>query len=55
MSAYEWLESTAKRITPGVCIDCQTPKKRFVLSLLAKFGFPIEASYDIVTIGKNFN
>lgn len=54
LSAYECLESTAKRITPGVGIDCQTQKKRFVLSLLGKFGFPIEASYDIVTIGKKF-
>jgi ubiquinone/menaquinone biosynthesis C-methylase UbiE len=52
LSEYVCLESDAKRIIPGAGLDCQPLKRRFGMWFVSMFGFPIEASYDIVTVGK---
>lgn len=52
ISVYECLETNAKRIIPGAGLDCQPLKRRLGMRFMSLFGFPIEASYDIVTIGR---
>lgn len=49
---YDCLESSAKRIIPGAGLDCQPLKRKLGMKFMSMFGFPIEASYDIVTVGK---
>ena len=52
LSLYDCLESSAKRIIPGAGLDCQPLKRKLGMKFMSIFGFPIEASYDIVTVGK---
>lgn len=52
LGVYECLESNAKRITPGAGLDCQPLKRKLGMRFMSMFGFSIEASYDVVTIGR---
>lgn len=40
-----------KRYSPGVSFDFQSKKKQIITQVLGRFGFPVERSYDTLTIG----
>jgi len=52
LSVSECLESNAKRIIPGIGLDCQSSKRILGMKFMSLFGFPIEASIDTITIGR---
>jgi len=53
MSRWESLETPEfRKHSPGVSLEHQSPKRRMVGKILARLGFPIEAAYDTVTIGR---
>lgn len=52
-SRCESLESpNYRRYRPGVSMECQSPKKQWLSRLFGRVGFPIERSYDTITIGR---
>lgn len=52
-SSWESLETPHfRRYLPGVSRECQGRKKRIVSDILGRFGFPIERSYDTITVGR---
>ena len=52
-SRWESLETPHfRRYLPGVSRECQGRKKRIVSDILGRFGFPIERSYDTITVGR---
>lgn len=53
MSRWESLETpNYRRYLPGISREWQSPKKRFGSKILGKLGFPVERSYDTITIGR---
>lgn len=53
LSCWESLETPHyRRYQPGVSREWQSPRKRFIYKMLGRFGFPVERSYDTVTIGR---
>jgi hypothetical protein len=53
MSVWESLEAPySRRYLPGISKEQQFRRKRIVHDILGKFGFPIERSYDTITIGR---
>jgi SAM-dependent methyltransferase len=52
-SRFESLETPGyKRYLPGVSAEFQTPKFRWFYRVAGKVGFPVERSYDTVTIAQ---
>lgn len=52
-SRWESLETPHfHRFLPGVSRECQSRKRRIVYDILGRFGFPVERSYDTITIGR---
>ena len=52
-SRFESLEAPGhKRYLPGVSVEFQTPKFRWFYRVAGKVGFPVERSYDTVTIAQ---
>jgi SAM-dependent methyltransferase len=52
MSIWESLETPFyKRFIPGISIENQTRKRQFMYRILGRLGFPVERSYDTITIG----
>ncbi len=52
-SRWESLETPHfHRYLPGVSRECQSRKKRIASDILGRFGFPVERSYDTVTVGR---
>lgn len=52
-SCWESLETPHfHRYLPGISRECQGRKKRIVYDILGRFGFPVERSYDTVTVGR---
>ena len=41
-----------KRHTPGRSLEWMNPKLRWFYRIAGKFGFPVECSYDLLTIAK---
>ncbi len=53
LSRWESLEATGYRhYIPGRSAEQQNPRLRFAYRILGKFGFPVERSYDTITIGE---
>ncbi len=53
MSHWESLEVPYyKRYIPGISNEWKSRKKQIVHKILGKLGFPMERSYDTITIGK---
>jgi SAM-dependent methyltransferase len=53
LSRWECLETPHfRRHSPGVSLDHQSPRRRLISTLLGRFGFPVEAAYDTITIGR---
>jgi len=52
-SRFESLEAPGhKRYVPGVSAEFQTPKFRWFYRIAGRVGFPVERSYDTVTIAQ---
>lgn len=41
-----------RRYLAGISRECQGRKKRIVCDILGRFGFPVERSYDTITVGR---
>lgn len=53
LSRWESLETPHfHRYLPGISRECQSRKRRIVYDILGRFGFPVERSYDTVTVGR---
>jgi SAM-dependent methyltransferase len=53
LSTWQSLEIEINRKTiPGISRECQSWQRRLAYTILEKFGFPVECSYDTITIGK---
>ena len=53
LSRWESLETPEfQKHSPGVSSDHQSTKKRLIGRVLGRFGFPVEAAYDTITIGR---
>jgi SAM-dependent methyltransferase len=53
LSRWESLETPHfRKHSPGVSIDHQSRRKRVLSKVLGRFGFPVEAAYDTITIGR---
>ncbi len=52
ISVYECLEVNAKRIIPGAGRDSQNARRLTAMNIAGALGWPVEASVDIITIGK---
>ena len=53
MSRWESLETPHfRKHSPGISIEHQSPRKRVISRLLGRLGFPVEAAYDTITIGR---
>ena len=53
MSRWESLEApNYKRYWPGVSKEGQSSRKQIINKIFGKFGFPVERSYDTITIGR---
>ena len=53
LSRWESLETPQfRKHSPGVSIEHQTPRKRAISKILGRLGFPVEAAYDTITIGR---
>jgi hypothetical protein len=53
LSRWESLETPQfKRRSPGVSLEHQSPRKRAITRLLGRLGYPVEAAYDTITIGR---
>jgi SAM-dependent methyltransferase len=53
LSCWESLETpNFHRYLPGISRECQGRKRRIVYDILGRFGFPVERSYDTVTVGR---
>ena len=53
MSVWESLEiPNYRRYTPGISLQHHGWKYRIINMLLGKFGWPVERSYDTITIGR---
>jgi SAM-dependent methyltransferase len=53
LSCLESLEASGhRRYIPGRSAEWQTPRMRFAYYILGMVGFPVERSYDTITIGQ---
>jgi len=53
LSLWESLETPYfRRYLPGASREYQSRKWRFVYDILGRIGFPVERSYDTITIGR---
>jgi len=53
LSLWESLETPHfRRHIPGVSRDIHSRKKRLAYDILGRFGFPVERSYDAITVGR---
>jgi len=53
LSCWESLETPHfHRYLPGISRECQGRKMRMIYDILGRFGFPVEGSYDTVTVGR---
>jgi SAM-dependent methyltransferase len=53
LSRWECLETPQfRKHTPGISLEHQSARKRLIGRLLGRFGLPVEAAYDTITIGR---
>jgi SAM-dependent methyltransferase len=52
-SHWESLETpNFRRYTPGISREAQSFRQRLILDILGRLGFPVERSYDTITVGR---